>query len=183
MKSLYTLVLSLVLTPCVAQSILFDLDQEHSASIKKLVNDHEIIAVGELHGTVESPLLLLSLAKWARETQDSITVALEISQRFQNELDKFMKSGDVEVLKRLDHFRIYDGRSSVAMTHLLIGLRSLKGIRIACFDENMDVESRQSDRDSIMGNNLKMAFDGHQMLVLTGNLHASPPLVSDQKDL
>jgi hypothetical protein len=116
---------------------------------------------------------MLELAKMIRETEDSIIVGLEISQRFQKDLEEFMISGDVEILKKLDHFKSNDGRSSVAMTHLLINLQSLKGIRIVCFDKNMNTETRQSDRDSIMANNLKLALDGHQMLILTGNLHAS----------
>lgn len=173
MKLFYTFILSLTMSSLGAQSFVFDLDQELSTSIKKLVTDHKIIAIGELHGTVESPLLMLELAKLVRETEDSITVGLEISQRFQKDLDEFMISGDVEIFKRLDHFKSNDGRSSVAMTHLLRELQSLKGIRIVCFDKNTNTETRQFDRDSIMGNNLKLAFDGHQMLILTGNLHAS----------
>ncbi len=154
-----------------AQYTFIDLDIQKTEGFEKIITDNRVIAIGEMHGATEVPQLVLNLARAAHARDSNLTVALEISSDFQDDIDAFMINGQTERLKSVGHFQYPDGRSSLAMVELLEGLRQLQGIRVACFDVEWGKTSTGT-RDSTMGVNLHHLYHGQQMIILTGNLHA-----------
>lgn len=171
MKEILLLLLITSASISTAQYTFIDLENQGSDPFKKILDAHKVIAIGEIHGATEVPQLVLELAKAAYARNKDLTVALEISSNFQTDIDAFMVHGQTERLKSVEHFQYPDGRSSMGMVGLLLGLRELPGIKVACFDVEWG-KTRTSTRDSIMGVNLHRLYRGQQMIILTGNFHA-----------
>ncbi|MEO6902036.1 MAG: hypothetical protein ABI315_02655 [Bacteroidia bacterium] len=154
------------------QTKIYDLNKLDSINFTNFITDKKVIVVGEMHGTTEVPLFVLQLIKQLKKSQKKLTVGLEIPINYQKEINDFMKSGDFEKLKKLDHFKYPDGRTSIAMGQLIKGLRELSGVKTICFD--IDTNLRYGiNRDSLMGVNLSESYRDGQMVILTGNLHAN----------
>jgi hypothetical protein len=154
------------------QTTIYDLNKLDSPDFKNFIADKKVIVVGEMHGTAEVPLFVLQLIKQLKETQRKLTIGIEIPINYQKDIDDFMKNGDFEKLKNLDHFKYPDGRTSKAMEQLLKGLREIKRVNVICFDIDTNSDSGVN-RDSLMALNLTTSYKGGQMVVLTGNLHAN----------
>ena len=163
--------------PDFGQTKLFDLNKLENGELKDFFLQKKIIVIGEMHGTMEVPHFVLQLVRLLAEEYKPFEVALEINSNHQNEIDDFMKNGNFDELIELDYFKVKDGRSSIAMGELLKGLRNIKGIRIICFD----IESTLGNvtyRDSLMAVNLFNHYNGGQLIIFTGNLHALQQEVS-----
>lgn len=171
---LFTIALTMLMTPTVyAQTRLFDLTTQDSINFTQFAADKKVIVIGELHGTTEIPLVVLRLIRQLRTIQKELAVGLEISSTYQKDIDKYLKTGDFDKLLNLEHFKYPDGRSSVAMGQLIRGLRKMKSLRVVCFDVDTSFHGTTATRDSLMGLNLVNAYEGGQMVILTGNLHAN----------
>lgn len=166
---LFPILLSLIAN---GQTKIYDLNKLDSVNFTNFITDKKVIVVGEMHGTTEVPLFVLQLTKQLKRTQKKLTVGLEIPINYQKDINEFMKKGDFEKLKKLDHFKYPDGRTSIAMEQLIKGLRELKSVRVICFDIDTNLSSGVN-RDSLMGVNLSNIYEGGQMIILTGNLHAN----------
>jgi hypothetical protein len=156
---------------CYAQKSVFDMANFQSDNWKQFIAKREVIVIGELHGTVEVPNVVLKLAKLITQEYGNVTIALEISCDLQDEMDYYFKSNDSTALFSHDYFKVHDGRTSVAMADLIKNLQKIPGVYILCFDIDSG-DPTISKRDSLMGRRLTMVPRG-KMVVLTGNLHAN----------
>lgn len=163
--------LSALSVAVVAQSRYVDLDDVDESSLQSFFSDRDVIVVGEMHGTQEVPDVVYRLAEMLSKDGKPFTVALEQPVDMQEGIDLYMQTGKLERLLSHDFFEIADGRSSKAMLNLLSRLRTLKRIRVLCFD--IPYGLGDVDRDSIMGVNLDAGYKTDRMVVLTGNYHAT----------
>ena len=168
MKSV-TFILLIVYTTTHAQLTTYELT---SVDFHNFLASKKIIAIGEMHGTREVPLFVLKLAQQLEKENKPLTVALEIGSNYQQVMDEFITNGDFEKLTQLDDFTYPDGRSSIAMGELIKGLREIRTLKILCFDIPAGT-SPSLNRDSLMAVNLIKNYQGEQMIILTGNLHAN----------
>jgi hypothetical protein len=154
------------------QTKYFDLAKLDSLDFKQFIADKKVIVIGEMHGTTEIPLFVLSLIRKLSKNKGRITIGLEIPTNHQREVEEFLKTDDFDKLLKLDYFKYPDGRTSIAMGELIKGLRDIKGLRVICFDIDTNLDAKVN-RDSTMGVNLSRGYKGGQLIMLTGNLHAN----------
>src|SRR6267154_6295288 len=167
------LALALLVTSTVnGQTKMFDLTKLGKADFKNFIAKKKIIVVGEMHGTTEVPLFVLQLVRQLQESNEKLTIGLEIPINHQRDIDDYLKTGDFDKLLTLDYFKYPDGRTSVAMGQLIKGLRDIKDLSVICFDIDRGFGT-EVNRDSVMGLNLSKSYKGGQMVILTGNLHAN----------
>lgn len=142
------------------------------------VGTHELVLLGEMHGTREIPQLTgVLVARYART--EPVLLALEVAAVDQPRVDAFLDSGgsdaDFAAVLAGEHWQgMHDGRDSVAMLGLLEHMRRLRAggadVSVALIDAPGD-----GDRDERMANALREAMTAHpeaRTLVLTGNVHA-----------
>lgn len=144
-----------------------------------------LLVLGELHGTVEAPAVVATLAARLLDS-GALTVALEIPAQEQAGLDAYLASDgstraqrellDSEFWKRAPERS--DGRRSRAMFALIEQLRLLRGthpeLRLLAFDDT-GFSGQTRSRDALMSDTLRAAHAAHpevKLLVLTGNYHA-----------
>lgn len=151
---------------------IFHLNKLDSANFRNFIASKKVIVIGEMHGTTEVPLFVLQLVRQLKKDQKRLIVGLEIPINHQKDLDSYMKTGDFEKLSKLEYFKYPDGRTSVAMGELIKGLRTIRKIKVVCFDTPANTPI-QANRDSLMGVNLASIYKSGQMVMLTGNLHAN----------
>lgn len=154
------------------QTKIYDLNKLDSVNFKDFISNKKVIVIGEMHGTAEVPWFVLQLIQRLSKTQKTVTVGLEIPINYQSDIEDFIRNGNFEKLLTLDHFKYPDGRTSIAMGQLIKGLRSLKNVKVICFDI-ASTSPAGMNRDSLMGINLSRSYNTEQMVILTGNLHAN----------
>lgn len=138
------------------------------------------LLLGELHGTRETPAVLVSMLRQSGDTP--WLLGLEIPRQEQARVDAFLRSdGGAKARAALVAGPFWtrdlqDGRSSDAMMRLIDGVRALRrggrDIRIVCFD---DAAPLSDGRDAHMADALRAALvaQKHRRAVaLTGNYHA-----------
>lgn len=140
------------------------------------IKGYKVVAVGEVHGTNEAPDFVLRLLRLYAKKGRGAFLALEIGAEEQANVDRFLESGKLEVLRGSAFFKrdFQDGRSSEAMARLLAGVRALRGTRVVCFD-TMDATSWQ-DRDTRMARAVSAAYAGRSgavAVLLAGNMHTA----------
>lgn len=152
-------------------------------NLKQLANplieyfkNYEVIAVGEVHGNQESLELFEGLVKSLSDSSNKILVALEIPSSEQDVVDEFLKTSDIDVLRRSDFFNgeFQDGRASKAMLGLLQKISELENIRVMCFDYTGEGGSQARDNQmaKLLFNKIRSKkYD--RTLILTGGVHAS----------
>jgi hypothetical protein len=155
-----------------AQTKFFDLDKLDSVDFRSFMGNKKVLVVGEMHGTVEVPGMVLKLIQQLHKDHQPVTVGLEIPSDHQQAVETFLKKGDFAELLKLAYFQYPDGRTSVAMGQLIQGLRDLKDIRVICFDADSRLKP-SVNRDSVMGVNLSTGYRDGYLVLLTGNLHAN----------
>jgi hypothetical protein len=153
-----------------------NLKVELPETIFEKVRAYKVIAIGEMHGTQEAPLFTFGLLSLLSKFNANVLLGLEIDHASQNDIDRFLVSGDLDILRDSLFFqrKYQDGRSSKAMVELLLNVRKLKNVKVLCFDP-VNVESGQ-DRDSKMALKIRNYLDSNRpdvALLLTGNVHAS----------
>lgn len=149
--------------------------QEFPEATLKYFEQYKVIAVGEHHGSEQIPRIIGALVEQLVDRRP-VTLALEIPQVNQKDLDKFLKSGGEKDLKALPHFNTdyKDGRSSQAMADLIKRARQLENVKIFLFDPD-EHESGQ-DRDTKMAENIVKELKTHPqrtIVALAGNVHSS----------
>jgi|GEM_PF-5113673 len=151
-------------------------DREHlPVEVYQALKNYDAILIGEVHGNNETPEFVEGMINLWLASGEKVILGLEINQDEQENLDKFIQSGDVELLKKSPFFNrpFQDGRSSAAMAHLIQMLRIKNDLKIVC----LDVPSAQSSspkRDSVMAMNAIAAvksYPGRKLITLTGNVH------------
>jgi hypothetical protein len=148
----------------------------------ELLRDDQLVLVGEMHGTEESPAFVARLL-CERDERPSV-LGLEIPASEQAALDAFLASdGEAPALRALvasPHWQRasqeQDGRSSLAMLALVETVRRARmagrSIAVVAFDVE---PGNGDDRDRRMAQNLmaaRAAHPGAALIALTGNIHA-----------
>ncbi|MDQ3263087.1 MAG: ChaN family lipoprotein [Myxococcota bacterium] len=134
------------------------------------------LLVGELHGTAETPRLVLSVVCQASRDGGEVQLGLEIPRGEQARLDAFLRTGDRTALLASEHWtRAYqDGRSSVAFLELLEAARRLRlqGGKVSLFA--YDVDAKVPDRDLAMAQEIhrRSLLSPAPMVILVGSIHA-----------
>lgn len=151
----------------------------------------KLLLLGEIHGTVESPALVASLA-CALSKETSIAVGLEIPKSDQPLIDSYLSSrgGPKDKVLLLSSYfwgKGRDGRSSKAMFDLIETIRDLnrrgRGIAVFAFDwqPNSALERNVALADGIRS--YVVAHPEKTIIVLTGNIHAMKQDRGSGKDL
>ena len=152
--------------------------------LAEILASHDVVLVGEMHGTVESPAFVSSAACLALHSGRSVTVALEVpiqeDSRFQRYLASPGSAADRAALLAGAFWQsnYQDGRRSVAMMGLLEVLRRLRSggapLRLALIDAIQEPPTTGPARDRAMATRLTEAMAAAPkdlVLVLTGNIH------------
>jgi len=140
----------------------------------------EIILIGELHGTEETPRLFSNLVSVAaREKNERIGVGLELPIILQRLIDEAVKNNT-----RIDSFReqllanpawqkINDGRSSEAMLDLICDmLKHAESQKVSFFFFDTQINDRNETMAQLIGQRVRE--QGYDVtFILTGNIHAN----------
>jgi hypothetical protein len=140
----------------------------------------EIILIGEVHGTEETPRLFSNLViVAAREKNKRIGVGLELPILLQRLIDEAVKSNT-----KIDSFReqllanpawqqINDGRSSQAMLDLVCDtLKLAESQKVSLFFFDTQINDRNETMAQLIGQRVRE--QGYDVtFILTGNIHAN----------
>lgn len=170
---------------------------EEPASIFELADDHRAILIGELHGTKEMPAAFLHIVDELTEVERSVVIAIEHKATLQGQFDQLFASETSALARqRFEEISTNDGRSSEAMTALMVGLWSLiksgRKIEVVAVDYwwgddpneeralpdwvAPEVDRKASIRDVRMGQNSLAACevrDCDLLLYFAGNFHTN----------
>ena len=153
-----------------------------SSPINAYFKNHDIIAIGEVHGNNESIDLFHSIVKSLSLGASKLLVGLEIPRTEQHRVDQFLKTLDVSVLKESEFFnsQFQDGRASKAMLGLLQGLAKLQNVKVLCFDhaEGLSAQMRDNKMSELIFEKLSNE-DFDRAVILTGDIHASLKVGTD----
>jgi hypothetical protein len=155
-----------------------------TSGVVDLISRHRLVFVGEVHGSVEVPALILDVARKATDSPagKELVVALELPDRMAPALAGFLTDEDPSESRAkimADPFWTWrDGRSSEAMLALIDGLRELRrhgaSVSIEPFDSsNVEGEAGKL-RDSHMAANIRRLLREQpesRILLLAGNYH------------
>jgi hypothetical protein len=147
-----------------------------------LLKRGNILLFGELHGTQEAPAFIADVVCIATKKRIPVTLGLEIPLDEQTSIDRFLDSGGGAAAEaRLTEGAFWrpkrqDGRSSIAMLHLIEQVRALRAsgykVRIIAYDSKPGTPGQERDR--VMAQNLA-AVAGREprnvLVVLSGNIH------------
>ena len=149
------------------------------AALEPLLQPSQVLLLGEMHGTVESPAFTSAVVCSALERGLEVVVGLEIPYQEQSVFDAFLASDGGVLAERsllASEFwtRSYqDGRSSEAMLGMVRDLRDRlargASLRLVLFDEQVQ------GRDAAMATRLAAAAErvpNAFVVALSGNLHA-----------
>lgn len=144
-----------------------------------------VIALGETHGTVESPRFAGALVCALARMGAPVVLALEVPTTEQPAIDMFVSGGSEagfsEALRTSPFWsrKVQDGRSSQAMLSLLRQVRSLRAQGLSVFVIAIDgaAGKRKSNgtQDELMAANLTSALESHHqahVVALLGSVHA-----------
>jgi len=156
-----------------------------TSGVVDLMSRHRLVIVGEVHGSVQVPTLVLDVARKATESLagKELIVALELPDRMAPALASFLTDEDASESRAkilADAFWTWrDGRSSDAMLGLIDGLRELRrhgaSVSIEPFDSSNVEGAAGKLRDSHMAANVRRLLREQpesRILLLAGNYHA-----------
>lgn len=163
------------------------LDLSGAASeILGAAHSHRLLLIGELHGTRESPAVLLQLAT-DYAADGPVLVGLEIQASEQTAIRRYLDSdGGAEQRMRLRSGSFWqdvpahnDGRRNSEVLDLIEGIRRLRragrDVAVLAIDVGILGSSDSQARDLVMARRVRTAFEHlprGRMLVLVGNVHA-----------
>jgi hypothetical protein len=147
--------------------------------------EKKLVMLGEIHGTQQSPLVLLSVVEAAVEHGHRVLVGLElIYDKISDEEDFVENPKQNRQLADVLHGSFWrdeyqDGRASLAMSELLVGLRVLNkkradSVQVVILDDRVAYSGAIGSRDKFMADRLRTAIDKGNadfIVTLTGNLH------------
>jgi hypothetical protein len=158
------------------QEVIFSFPQLNSNEFSKSLENKNILIIGEWHGTNETPDFVFKLIQALKDQHIKVSLGLEINEEYQNDIDRFIKTGDISIIKKCGFFdknNFTGGRSSKAMVELIENIRKLKEINVFCFDMNSKKKILTSnDRDSMMATTINKNISNGINILLMGNFHA-----------
>ena len=148
---------------------------------KHLVDATRLVVLGELHGTVESPMFVSNLTCAMLLNGESVVLGLELPLDMHSLIDDFIDIPEAprQIAKLQSHpfwsEKPQDGKGSAAMWALIESIRKLKQdsypVTIHLFDET----GASDDRESKMADRIRALMLNHpksKVIILTGNLHS-----------
>jgi hypothetical protein len=152
------------------------------SGLSALLKRGNILLFGELHGTREAPAFIADVVCIAAKKRIPVSLGLEIPFDEQASIDRFLDSdGGAAAEARLTGGAFWrserqDGRSSIAMLHLIERVRALRAsgykVRIIAYDSKSGTPAQERDR--VMARNLA-AVAGREprnfLVALSGNVH------------
>jgi len=141
-----------------------------SNSIYEEISSHEVIMVGETHGTKEPTEFVYGLAKLIAEKEGTVIVGIEIPE---SEIDLKPEQINEKKLLNTSFFtrENSDGRNGQAWFDLIMKCSSDSKIKLAFFDNYID---EPADRDKAMYlsiKKLKETEPNTKIITLSGNVH------------
>lgn len=149
--------------------------------VDEIVAPGNVVLVGEVHGTMESPAFVADVACHALAGDLAVTIGLEMPTSEQRGIDVFVESegDDADVAALLDGpfwtEEPLDGRTSAAMLELLQDIRRARlggaAIEVVAIDPG-----NPGGRDAAMAQAVVDAAEGRPdglVVALTGNVHAA----------
>lgn len=142
----------------------------------------QVVWVGEMHGTAETPAAFGDLVCDALAHGKNVTVGLELASQSQAAVDAILEAGDLGIAERQllatpNWHMFFDGRSSQAMLDLLVRLRGLRAeypsLRVVAIENPW--QNAPGAKDVAVANGVKALVKrgpADVLLVLTGNMHA-----------
>lgn len=135
------------------------------------IANHEIIMIGEMHGTTEPAEFAYGLCELIAKHEDKVIMAMEIRSSLMNNLSDGMS---ISELKELDFFhqKNFDGRNGVAWLDLVY--KSIQNERMIL--KFIDNSYPSATRDSSMYmeiRNIHNTYPNTKIVTLTGNVHNS----------
>jgi hypothetical protein len=155
-------------------------DDSIPAQLAGVLKSSNVLVIGELHGTQESPGLVGDVVSQLSKDEPWI-VGLELVKEAQPAIDRFLadpKDGPFQTVPELQAASKYGSFSSATvalLTKLRAMIRSGQKGRVVLFDGS-DTFTSAEVRDNAMADRLRAAFKqspGAKLIVLTGNLHAA----------
>ena len=154
-------------------------DNEISPTLISAIENKQLILIGESHGTNEMPDFTYSLVKVLAEKHE-IALGLEFPIEIQEPIDAFMASGDEKVLADILFFKdanFHSGRGSEAMIRMLKNVRTIKKLKVFCFDsaEPNFTSPSPVERDTRMAMNILgfiKANPNKKIITYSGNIHS-----------
>ena len=89
-------------------------DDQASTTVEALIDGHDALLIGEMHGTAEMPAMLAKIVDAAARRKERVVLALEYEAEDQAAIDAFVADEDAPF-----PFDTQDGRSSGAMADML----------------------------------------------------------------
>ncbi len=144
-----------------------------------LLQPGQVVLLGEIHGTKEGPEFAGQIACNALEKDLMVTIALELPQADQDQLDEYLDSeGSIEDKRKFLGLNFWtrdyqDGRASESIFKLIESVRALREEDKRIDVVFLDVEGAKN-RDKIMADRLLedvKSYPNNFFIALTGNLH------------
>ncbi len=144
-----------------------------------LLQPGQVVLLGEIHGTRESPEFAGQIACNALKKELMVTIALELPQADQEQLDEYLDSdGSSEAKRKFLGLNFWsrdyqDGRASQSIFQLIESVRKLRKNKQRIDVVFLDVEG-SGERDRIMADRLLedvRSYPNNFFIALTGNIH------------
>ncbi|MBC7371497.1 MAG: hypothetical protein H7326_08030 [Bdellovibrionaceae bacterium] len=137
----------------------------------------KLVLLGDFHGTTEIPMAVFDILK-SLSAGEKIDFGIEFPEEIQPAVDAFLANGDSKVLSNTTFFQDisrHSGKASVAMVELLSKLRSLKNVKVFCFDVNSGSILDSKERETALAKTIlkKMRkLNRNKTVIFTGNVHS-----------
>ncbi|RBP52683.1 hypothetical protein [Arenicella xantha] len=141
-----------------------------SADLLRQFLNFDDLLIGELHGTVETPAFFKCLVDFSvTHANERVIVSLEMPSAARESSDEFWRKGEFE-----------DGRSSVAMYHLVMYLVELEAQllidlhfqhRSRHFNSQIELSKFRENRTVVVGSEIEALSQKGKVIGLAGNLH------------
>jgi hypothetical protein len=143
--------------------------------VYRSLKNYDAILIGEVHGNNESPQFAEGMVNLWLASGEKVLLGLEINEDNQDNIDKFIQSGDFEIIKKMPFFNrtSEDGRSSAAMANLIRSFYKKENMKIVCLDIP-STPGYPGNRDSAMALKAMAAAKANpkwKLITYTGNGH------------
>jgi hypothetical protein len=141
--------------------------------IYQAISSFQLILVGEMHGSNESPRFVYSLADLLVKNGNNVQVGLEIPSE---QMKTYLSSLSDSSIYHSDFFsnKRFDARASYAWADMIMKLNAEPHLEIFFYDIGVQELKQINDRDSLMYLRIKNKIrlhPGWKTITLSGNIH------------
>lgn len=148
--------------------------------IKEKIKDKNLVLFGEMHGTKETPEIISQFFSELAKEED-FNLCMEIPIEFQNQINSFIESGNLEELKNIFFFSdegCSDGRKNyieIINAIYKINLEYNRKIQIFCVDPSA---KNQNEKEIGLAINIINSIKDKKTFAILGDVHTSKKEVS-----